>query len=95
MFPLLLLLPLLLLIHLLTNHFSPNLSHIPGPFLASFTNLYRLIIVSYRRPEQWHIALHARYGPYVRIGPTTVICADYAGVKKIYGVGGGFVKVRK
>jgi hypothetical protein len=79
--------------HLLYNKFCTNLTHIPGPFWASFTDLYRLIIVWRRRPEQWHIYLHARYGPFVRIGPHTVICSDNRAAKTIYALNAGFVKV--
>jgi hypothetical protein len=82
-----------LVTHLLSNKFLLNLTHIPGPFFASFTDLYRLYIVSRRRPEQWHIALHKRYGSFVRIGPRTVICADYQAAKMVYALNAGFVKV--
>ncbi|KAK0667912.1 cytochrome P450 [Cercophora samala] len=48
------------------------LRSIPGPFLARYTNLYRLYHTT-RGSFHLHIArLHKRYGPVVRIGPNTV-----------------------
>jgi hypothetical protein len=82
-----------LIAHLLYNKFCTGLNHIPGPFWASFTNFYRLCVVWGRRPEQWHIQLHKQYGPFVRIGPRTVICSDNRAAKTIYALNSGFVKV--
>lgn len=79
--------------HLLYNKFGTGLNHVPGPFFASFTDLYRLLVVWGRRPEKWHIQLHKTYGDYVRIGPRTVICADNKAAKKIYALNAGFIKV--
>jgi hypothetical protein len=81
--------------HLLHNKFGGGLNHVPGPFWASFTEFYRLFVVWRRRPEQWHIRLHERYGPFVRIGPRTVICSDYSTAKKIYALNAGYTKVRE
>jgi hypothetical protein len=79
--------------HLLNNKFGTGLNHVPGPFWASFTDLYRLHKVLGRRAEQWHIQLHRRYGPFVRIGPRTVICSDNQATKKIYALNSGYIKV--
>lgn len=83
---------LVLLARLLYNGFCTGLNHIPGPFLACFTDLYRLFVVWGRRPEQWHISLHKTYGDLVRIGPRTVICANNGAAKQIYALNAGFVK---
>ncbi|KAH7389969.1 pisatin demethylase [Pyrenochaeta sp. MPI-SDFR-AT-0127] len=77
---------------LLYNKFGTGLNHIPGPFFAGFTDLYRLLVVWGRRPEIWHIALHEQYGELVRIGPRTVICSSNKAAKKIYALNAGFVK---
>lgn len=81
-----------LVARLLYNRTCAGLNHVPGPFLASFTDLYRLFVVWGRRPEQWHIDLHKMYGDVVRIGPRTVICADNRAAKLIYALNAGFVK---
>jgi hypothetical protein len=84
-----------LVAHLLYNKLCTGLNHVPGPFWASFTNFYRLLVVWERQPEQWHIQLHEQYGSLVRIGPRTVICSDNKAAKKIYALNSGFVKVGK
>ncbi|KAH7091419.1 pisatin demethylase [Paraphoma chrysanthemicola] len=81
-----------LTVYLLYNKLCTGLNHIPGPFWASFSDFYRLCIVWGRRPEQWHIQLHKKYGEVVRIGPKTVICSSNKAAKKIYALNAGFVK---
>ncbi|KAJ4994294.1 cytochrome p450 [Stagonosporopsis vannaccii] len=83
---------LALVARLLHNKYAAGLSHIPGPFLASFTDFYRLAIARGYRPERWHIELHKRYGDFVRIGPRTVLCSSNNAAKKIYALNAGFVK---
>lgn len=80
---------------LLCNKYATNLNHIPGPFLAGFTDFYRLVIARGYRPERWHIELHKQYGDYVRIGPRTVICSNNKSAKRIYALNSGFTKVRE
>ncbi|KAH8725553.1 pisatin demethylase [Phaeosphaeriaceae sp. PMI808] len=82
----------LLTARLLYNKFGTGLNHIPGPFWASFTDIYRLSVVWGRRPDKWHIRLHEQYGEVVRIGPATVICSKHKAAKKIYALNSGFVK---
>lgn len=86
-----LLLSLALIVYLLlkqTYQFlnSPfRAQRIPGPFLASFTNLYR----SYRTMTgTWHrdiMQLHLKYGPVVWIAPDEVSCSDPYLRNVIYG----------
>ena len=65
-----------------------RLAHIPGPFLARFTNIPRFSWVLSYRAHDIHTALHRKYGPLVRFGPNMVSVADPAEVGNIY----GFVK---
>ncbi|KZM19216.1 uncharacterized protein EKO05_0007302 [Ascochyta rabiei] len=74
------------------NKYATGLNHIPGPFLASFTDFYRLAVTRGYRPERWHIKLHKQYGDLVRIGPRTVLCSSNKAAKKIYALNAGFVK---
>lgn len=69
-----------------------DLSPVPGPWLASLTNLYRLIIV--RRGESHYraIELHKKYGKYVRLGPNLVSVSDPVALSSIYGAAKGFSK---
>ena len=82
-----------LIARLLYNRYGRGLSHVPGPFLASFTDFYRLGVARGYRPERWHIKLRAQYGDFVRIGPRTVLCSSNKAAKKIYALNAGFVKV--
>ena len=81
---------LLLVIYLIATY--ARLSHVPGPFLASFTNLVRLRWVLTRKAQYVHIDLHKRYGPLVRIGPNVVSVGDTAEIQQIYGLTGHYIK---
>lgn len=48
------------------------LRKVPGPFLASFTDLWWLCIVLNKQQHLESIRLHERYGPFVRIGPSNM-----------------------
>ncbi|EKG16049.1 Cytochrome P450 [Macrophomina phaseolina MS6] len=81
--------------YLLYNKYGTGLNHIPGPFLAGFTDLWRLWIVWGRRPELVHISLHKKYGKLVRLGPRTVLVSDNGAAKTIYALNAGFIKVSR
>lgn len=70
-----------------------RLRHIPGPFLAKFTNLPRLYWVYKRNAHDTHIALHKKYGKIVRMGPNMVSVGDATEVQNIYKMKGSFQKV--
>lgn len=90
-FVLILLSGLLLLLGYITRTYA-RLCHVPGPFLASLTNIVRLRWVWSRRAHEIHIELHQKYGPLVRIGPDVVSVADPAEITNIYGFTGTFIK---
>ena len=73
-----------------------GLGHIPGPFLARFTSLHRLI-ETYRAGYvgDYLTPLHDKYGDVVRIGPRSVSVADPAAIPTIYNTKGRFWKVRR
>lgn len=52
--------------------FRRDLRKIPGPFLARFTDLYRLLLVRTGVAHERYIQLHDHYGPFVRLGPNHV-----------------------
>lgn len=61
-----------------------NLSHIPGPFLANFTNVPRFLwVLSYQAHEK-HIEQHRKYGPIVRFGPNMVSVGAPSEISTIY-----------
>ncbi|CZR60133.1 related to pisatin demethylase cytochrome P450 [Phialocephala subalpina] len=89
-------LPWLILAAIVSNallqKFKPGLSKIPGPQLASVTDLWRFFVTWRRRPELAHQYLHAKYGDAVRLGPNMVSISDLKVVKEIYGFNTAYVK---
>ena len=80
----------LLCFHLFYTHW--RLRHIPGPFLANFTDLWRLHQVSTRSSHETFLTLHKRYGDLVRTGPNCVSISKPDIIPDIYGISKGFVK---
>ncbi|CAG9972476.1 unnamed protein product [Clonostachys byssicola] len=74
------------------NKYGHGISQLPGPFMASITDFWRLFIVWGRRPDITHAALHRRYGHFVRLGPNAVSVSDPSAVREIYGLASGFKK---
>jgi hypothetical protein len=70
-----------------------KLSNVPGPFLASISNIPRLCWVWGRRAHEIHIELHRKYGKLVRFGPNMVSIDDPVEIPKIYGFTGNYKKV--
>lgn len=75
------------------NRFGGGLNKVPGPFLAGWTDLWRLYVVWTRQPQVVHIDLHKKYGSIVRLGPRSVSVGDPDAAKVIYALNAGFVKV--
>lgn len=69
-----------------------RLRYIPGPTLAAFSNLPRLSWVISKRSQHIHQALHAKYGPLVRLGPNAVSVGDPEAIPDIYTFTGKFPK---
>lgn len=78
-------------VHLFQTWWS--LRHIPGPFLASITNLQRVWWVRTGRAHLYHQAVHAKYGDIVRIGPHMVSISNPEAIQTIYPIRSGFPKV--
>lgn len=62
-----------------------RLRHIPGPFIASLTDLWRSRAQNSPNFGDRMIELHRQYGPLVRLGPNFVSVSDPAAVPIIYG----------
>ncbi|KAJ4991166.1 benzoate 4-monooxygenase cytochrome p450 [Stagonosporopsis vannaccii] len=83
-----------LVIQYVAAYLRSPLKNIPGPFLAKFSNVWRL----WNHYGQTHIEtqkeLHKKYGDVVRLGPNTVSIADAGLLKTIYSTRGTFLKAR-
>ncbi|KAH7067216.1 cytochrome P450 [Paraphoma chrysanthemicola] len=67
--------------------FFHPLAHVPGPFLARLTGLWRSAKYA---GGKWHediVAIHERYGRVVRIAPNEVSIVDEWAMKNLYGHG--------
>ncbi|PLB49343.1 putative cytochrome P450 oxidoreductase [Aspergillus steynii IBT 23096] len=69
-----------------------SLRHIPGPFLASITNLQRVWWVKTKKAYLHHQAVHAKYGDIVRTGPNMVSIANPEAIPTVYPIRPGFTK---
>lgn len=83
-----------ILVSLVRNVFASGVRDLPGPLLAKFTNLYRLFDVSKGYNHVSLVKLHESCGDNVRFGPRVVSVRNPKDVNKIYGLKGGYVKVR-
>src|SRR4051794_39734853 len=63
---------------------------IPGPWAARFTRLWYFLHVRSGNFHHENIALHAKHGPIVRVGPN-LYSINYAD-KAVYGIGSKFKK---
>jgi hypothetical protein len=71
----------------------PSLRSIPGPFVASFTDLWRLLAVYSGRFDLSLQAQHDKHGDLVRIGPNCISVGDPKEIKQIYSISRLFQKV--
>ncbi|KPM44435.1 hypothetical protein AK830_g2086 [Neonectria ditissima] len=84
----------IVLLHLGTNKYFSRLRHVPGPFLAGCTRLWKLNVVRQGEMEKVQMKLHAQYGPVVRIAPNEVLIAEPSAIKTIYGHTSKFSKTK-
>ncbi|KAJ9657594.1 hypothetical protein H2198_004240 [Neophaeococcomyces mojaviensis] len=68
------------------------LSKIPGPLLASFSPIPRLLSVARGSRQNTDIALHRKYGHLVRVAPNVVSVSVSSAIPVIYGASTKFEK---
>ncbi|KAG6353877.1 hypothetical protein INS49_005134 [Diaporthe citri] len=68
------------------------LKDIPGPFLAKFTNMWRLIDHYKATQISTQRRLHEELGPAVQIGPNVVSLSDPTLLKTVYSTRGEYIK---
>ena len=82
-----------LVAHYVVAYLQSPLKKIPGPWLAKFSDLWRLMVAYEKTHITTQMDLHKKYGDYVQLGPNVVSIADPNVVKTIYSTRGTFVKV--
>ena len=94
LFPLFIALAGVALIHrLLSDAFAPGLKDIPGPWLARFTDLWKLLQARDGTAMTGMRAAQARYGDVVRIGPRDVLVSEPGAIEQVFGVKANWPKV--
>ena len=83
----------LIITHVVVRSVSDNLRKFPGPYLARWTNAWRLFdtVTGWRRQPSI-IGLHRKYGDVVRIGPNVLSFAHPQAIRDIYGADKHFNK---
>lgn len=70
-----------------------RLKHVPGPFLAKFTNFQRMSWIWTKRAELSHQQMHEKYGELVRMGPNMVSFSNPEAIPTVHPMRPGFPKV--
>ncbi|XDG03463.1 hypothetical protein ABKA04_003078 [Annulohypoxylon sp. FPYF3050] len=76
---------LYLTFQLVFTRYGSSLRAIPGPFFASFSNVWKVLAVYKDAMPQWNIAVHKKYGSVVRIGPKHVSFSSPEALQIIHG----------
>lgn len=80
-------------IDVIRTRFRKGLRNIPGPFVASVSNIDRVWSCATGLQMNYHLKLHEKYGPLVRIGPNHVSFADCNLIPLVYDIKSRFMKV--
>lgn len=81
------LIPVLLCLYVIYYRCFHPLARYPGPFFASFTNLWKVYQLSTLRMPEKLRQMHEKYGDVVRVGPNDVSFNTRNAVSTIYKAG--------
>jgi hypothetical protein len=79
--------------HVVYMRYLHPLAKYPGPFVASFTHLWKAYTMYQGQMEHVILDLHRKHGAIVRIGPNDLVISHPHAVKQIYLSGSSFIKV--
>ena len=82
---------LLGLAHVVTTY--TRLRHVPGPFAASFNDVWRLWAMNVPGYGERLVGLHRKYGPLIRLGPDRVSTSDASMIHVVFGTNPTWEKV--
>ncbi|KAJ2903621.1 hypothetical protein MKZ38_009564 [Zalerion maritima] len=86
--------PALLVSRCLYKRYASPLRKYPGPFLASFTRLWKVLSTYSGRTHLKHIELHLKYGPIVRIAPNEISISSPEAARLVLSAGKHFYKTK-
>lgn len=81
--------------YIIRMKYRAGLRNIPGPFLASWSNLDRIVTAARGNQFLSHLRYHEKYGPLVRVGPNHVSFSNADLIPLVYGITSKFYKVRE
>lgn len=84
----------LTILQLVQNRYKKGLRSIPGPFVASISDLWKVNAVYQEDMPRRNMAVHEKYGPVVRIGPNHVSCSSLDALNIINRSKEAFAKVK-
>ncbi|KAI1099575.1 cytochrome P450 [Jackrogersella minutella] len=87
-----LLIPLFFITRILYIRYASPLREYPGPLLASFSRLWKVISTAKENTHLEHIELHRKYGPVVRIAPNELSFSSPAVARNVLSAGKRFYK---
>jgi Cytochrome P450 len=79
-------------VRILYKRYATPLRHYPGPFLASFSRLWKVISIASGHTHLDFIELHRKYGPVVRIAPNELSIASPEAARTLLSAGKRFYK---
>lgn len=87
-------LPSIIVTRALYRKYASPLRQYPGPWLASYTRLWKVLSTASTRTHLDHIELHKKYGPIVRIAPDELSLASPEAARTLLSAGKRFYKTR-
>ncbi|KAI5367424.1 putative cytochrome P450 [Septoria linicola] len=79
------------ILHALYKSLNTPLRRIPGPPLATYTNIWLAWKTASGRSHTFWTELHSRYGSFVRVGPDRVTFSDPSLLSTVYGAGSHYL----
>ncbi|KAI1469876.1 cytochrome P450 [Daldinia caldariorum] len=87
-----LLIPLFIVLRILYRRYASPLREYPGPFLASFSRIWKVMSTVSEQTHLHHIELHRKYGPIVRISPNELSFSSPSVARHVLSAGKRFYK---
>ena len=75
--------------------FRAGLRDVPGPFVASWSSIDRILTAARGNQFLSHLEYHEKYGELVRVGPNHVSLSNADLIPSVYGITSKFYKVRE
>lgn len=88
------LVPAAIVLRAVYRKYASPLRKYPGPWLASYTRLWKVISTASTRTHYDHLHIHRKYGPVVRIAPDEVSISSPEAARAVLSAGKRFYKTQ-